>query len=378
MTKKLYDENAYQSEFIAEVMSCNPCQKGYDVLLDQTLFFPEEGGQTCDRGTLNDIEVKDVQIIDQEIHHYVEKPLTGKVKSKIDFAYRYSNMQNHSGEHIISGIVKSLFGYDNNGFHLSDHEITTDYNGYLSHEQLATVEQMANQVVLENHTIHCFYPDCPDDYDYRSKKEINEAIRLVEIEGIDCCACCAPHVQSTSEIGIIKILKAIKNKKGIRIYFVCGHRAYQDYLLKHDQAMYISKQLSLPPLQLTTGIERLIQENNQLKQEISSLKKQMIDSQIQLLHHKTTHIVFIDELDRSLQQYYLNQLSSYSDKLAAVFVGSQDQYRFMMLGEMAHTTLQQLKASFEVKGGGKDIVQGQIIGQEKLIKECIEQSERGK
>ena len=91
-------------------------------------------------------------------------------------------MQNHSGEHIISGIVKSLFGYDNNGFHLSDHEITTDYNGYLSHEQLATVEQMANQVILENHTIHCFYPDCPGDYDYRSKKEINEAIRLVEIE----------------------------------------------------------------------------------------------------------------------------------------------------------------------------------------------------
>lgn len=118
----------------------------------------------------------------------------------------------NSGEHVLSGLVKSMFGFDNSGFHLSDHEITTDYNGFLNEQQLQILEAKANEVILNNKVIHCFYPEDADLYDYRSKKEINEAIRLVEIEGVDCCACCAPHVRSTSEIGMIKILKAMKHK----------------------------------------------------------------------------------------------------------------------------------------------------------------------
>lgn len=133
-------------------------------------------------------------------------------------------------------------------------------------------------------------------------------MRLVEIEGIDCCACCAPHVRSTSEIGLIKILKAIKHKQGVRIWFICGYRAYQDYHQKHLQAMHISQKLSLPSDDLTHGIDRLINENNDLKQEISKLKKQSIDLQIQSLSVQDFHLVFVEELDRSLQLYYCNQL----------------------------------------------------------------------
>ena len=124
MTIKLYDLDAYQTTFEANVLSCTKREKDYDVILDQTLFFPEEGGQTCDQGTLNDVRVNDVQIIDQEIHHYVSDPLKGKVTGKIDFKHRYNNMQNHSGEHVLSGLVKEMFGFNNSGFHLSQNEIT--------------------------------------------------------------------------------------------------------------------------------------------------------------------------------------------------------------------------------------------------------------
>lgn len=375
MTIKLYDLNAYQSEFEAQVISCTKRENDYDLILDQTLFFPEEGGQTCDRGTLNGIDVIDVQIIDQEIHHYTHVPLEGKVKGKIDFNYRYCNMQNHSGEHVLSGLVKSMYGFDNSGFHLSDHEITTDYNGYLNQEQLDVLENKANEIILNNKTIHCFYPNNIEQYDYRSKKEINEAIRLVEIEDVDCCACCAPHVHSTSEIGLIKILKAMKHKNGIRLYFVCGIRAFQDYQNKHKQAMNISQKLSLPPDHLTQGIDQLLNENNQLKQELSSLKKQMINQAIQSLHKQNYHLVFINTLERSLQQHYVNQLLTLSTDFAGVFVGENDHYHFMITSHKdARELLQQLKDHFEIKGGGKaNMIQGQIQGSQQEIEDFFKE-----
>lgn len=373
MTIKLYDLDAYQTTFEATVLSCTKREKDYDVILDQTLFFPEEGGQTCDQGTLNDVRVHDVQIIDQEIHHYVNDPLKGKIIGKIDFKHRYTNMQNHSGEHVLSGLVKEMFGFDNSGFHLSPNEITTDYSGFLNTKQLEELEKRANEVILENHPIHCFYPEDTSLYDYRSKKEINEALRIVEIEGIDCCACCAPHVRSTSEIGLIKILKAIKHKQGVRIWFICGYRAYQDYHQKHLQAMHISQKLSLPSDDLTHGIDRLINENNDLKQEISKLKKQSIDLQIQSLSVQDFHLVFVEELDRSLQLYYCNQLLDLARHFSAVFVGKENNYRFYITShEDARFLLEKLKENFEVKGGGKkDMVQGQIQGSKEDIEELL-------
>ena len=373
MTIKLYEQEGYQTTFHAHVVSCVKKNELYDIILDQTLFFPEEGGQTCDQGTLNDVRVHDVQIIDQEIHHYVNDPLKGKIIGKIDFKHRYTNMQNHSGEHVLSGLVKEMFGFDNSGFHLSLNEITTDYSGFLNTKQLEKLEKRANEVILENHPIHCFYPEDTSLYNYRSKKEINEALRLVEIEGIDCCACCAPHVRSTSEIGLIKILKAIKHKQGVRIWFICGYRAYQDYHQKHLQAMHISQKLSLPSDDLTHGIDRLINENNDLKQEISKLKKQSIDLQIQSLSVQDFHLVFVEELDRSLQLYYCNQLLDLAHRFSAVFVGKENNYRFYITShEDARLLLENLKEHFEVKGGGKkDMVQGQIQGSKEDIEELL-------
>lgn len=374
MTIKLYDIYPYETSFQASVISCTKCDKGYDVILDQTLFFPEEGGQNCDKGTINDINVIDVQIKNETIHHYLPVSVTGNVKGEINFNYRYSNMQNHSGEHILSGLVHSLYGFNNVGFHLGDNEITTDYDGFLTKEQLNEIENKVNWIISNNRAIECYYPDNLKELHYRSKKEIDGDIRIVEIEDVDICACCAPHVRSTSEIGLFKIVKAMKHKKGIRIYFLCGQRAIEDYQIKHEEVSTISNLLSSPTYEVSQNVQRVLEENNQLKQTISSLKRQMIDNLCQLITQKDYHIEFIDEIDRSLQQYYLNQLLTKSHTMAAVFVGSNKNYRFMIACvKDARVYMQLLKEGYTVKGGGKkDMVQGTIEASKEEILAVLE------
>lgn len=373
MTIKLYDTYPYESEFQATVLSCQQHSQGFDIVLDQTLFFPEEGGQNCDQGTINGIKVKDVQIIDGIIHHYLDEAIKGKVTGKIDFGYRYSMMQNHSGEHILSGLVHQHYGYNNVGFHLGDHEITTDYDGFLDDDQLKDLEQKANDIIFQNKKIQCFYPQNVDNFNYRCKKEISEDIRLVEIEDVDLCACCAPHVKSTIEVGLFKIIKAIRYKKGIRIYFLCGKRAVKDYMIKHENSEHISQCLSAPIYRIDEYVDRLLLENQQLKQQLTALKRQMIDQLCQGLSMQEYQIVFTENLDRSLQQYYVNLLLKQSQKMAGVFVKEQQGYRFMMASSAdARIYLQELTQHFEIKGGGKqDMVQGRIFATKDEIEDVL-------
>lgn len=373
MTIKLYDTYPYESEFQATVLSCQQHSQGFDIVLDQTLFFPEEGGQNCDQGTINGIKVKDVQIIDGIIHHYLDEAIKGKVTGKIDFGYRYSMMQNHSGEHILSGLVHQHYGYNNVGFHLGDHEITTDYDGFLDDDQLKDLEQKANDIIFQNKKIQCFYPQNVDNFNYRCKKKISEDIRLVEIEDVDLCACCAPHVKSTIEVGLLKIIKAIRYKKGIRIYFLCGKRAVKDYMIKHENSEHISQCLSAPIYRIDEYVDRLLLENQQLKQQLTALKRQMIDQLCQGLSMQEYQIVFTENLDRSLQQYYVNLLLKQSQKMAGVFVKEQQGYRFMMASSAdARIYLQELTQHFEIKGGGKqDMVQGRIFATKDEIEDVL-------
>lgn len=374
MTVKLYEQYPYEVSFQAHVISCVKCHQGYDTVLDQTLFFPEEGGQNCDKGTIQNIDVNDVQIKNDTIHHYLSMPIEGKVTGMIDFAYRYSNMQNHSGEHILSGLVHSLYGFHNVGFHLGDHEITTDYDGFLTKEQLETIENKVNQVIQDNKFIKCYYPDNIEQVEYRSKKEIDGDIRIVEIEDVDICACCAPHVRSTSEIGLFKIVKAIKHKKGIRIYFLCGQKAIEDYRSKHEEVMTVSNLLSSPPYSISQNVQRVLDENNQLKQTITILKKQMIDQLCQTIKQQKYHIEFVEDMDRSLQQYYVHQLLSKSTYMAAVFVGVDHDYRFLMASlDDARIYMNLLKEKYVVKGGGKkDMVQGVIEASKEEILDVLQ------
>ena len=212
-TTRLFDQDAYLGEFEATVER-SVCEGGmYRVLLDQTAFFPEGGGQPADEGTLDGIFVTDVQEIDGEIWHTVEAPLEpGKtVVGKLDFEKRFSNMQNHCGEHIVSG-------FNNVGFHMGSDVITVDFDGVLTEEQLYDVEQEANEAVLRNVPVTISYPSKEEleTMDYRSKKEIEGQVRIVTIEGYDSCACCGTHVAKTGEIRLIKILSAQKYKEQLR------------------------------------------------------------------------------------------------------------------------------------------------------------------
>lgn len=348
MTKKLYEEKPYQTTFKAQVLSCTKIDDTYDILLDQTLFFPKEGGQTCDQGTLNDIPVIDVQIQNDIIHHYTNQPLDGIVYGKIDWAHRYSNMQNHTGEHILSGIIHKYYHVENVGFHLGHHEITADYAGTFTPSQIQDIEEKVNQVILENKKVKAYYLKEYSHIQYRAKLDL-EKPRLVEIEDVDLCACCAPHVQSTAEVGVFKILKTMKIKKGTRFYFLCGHLAYQDYVLKHDQATKISGLLSSSIDKIASSTNRLLQENQQLKLQISNLHKQIIDTKV--LQEKENQIVLTDTMDRNTQLYYFNKLLKYTKKNVLLVSRQETNYRFMTNSNEIFETL---KEKHQVQGGGKN------------------------
>ena len=221
MTKKLYDLDSHRRDFTAAVLRCDADGERYAVVLDQTLFFPEGGGQPADTGVLGGARVLDVQITQEAIVHYTDAPLTpgAQVRGEIDWPQRFRRMQGHSGEHIISGLIHSEYGLDNVGFHLGQDTISMDYNGELTWPQLMHIEQLANEAVYRNVPIRTEYPS-PEQLaqmTYRSKLDLTEDVRIVTVEGYDVCACCAPHVSCTGEIGAIKFTSVMRHRGGIRV-----------------------------------------------------------------------------------------------------------------------------------------------------------------
>ena len=213
MTEKLYYKDSYIKNFSAEVLSVEKIDNGFDVVLDKTAFFPEEGGQSADTGTIGYAGVFDVFERDGVVHHLTDiSPCIGNNECSVDFDARFEKMQCHTAEHILCGIIHRLFGFDNVGFHLGEDEVTFDVSGVLTREELDRVESLANNVVFENILVETFFPksDELDEIEYRAKLDLTEGVRLVKIGDVDTCACCAPHVAYTGEIGLIKILDFMK------------------------------------------------------------------------------------------------------------------------------------------------------------------------
>ena len=234
-TRKLYYEDSHLRSFRARVLTCEAAKGGYLVTLDATAFYPEGGGQACDLGRLGEASVLDVQEKDDVVCHLCDKPLPvdGIVEGVIDWERRFDLMQQHSGEHIVSGIVHSMLGHHNVGFHVGSDRMEIDFDGPVSAEDLQAIETKANRAVWENLPIRCWYPseeELPNTF-YRTKKALPWPVRIVQIPGYDSCACCGVHVQNTGEIGLIKILSCVKFHQGVRIELCCGQRALQ--LLQH-------------------------------------------------------------------------------------------------------------------------------------------------
>ena len=241
-TKRIFDEDAYITEFEATVLSCTECEKGFEIILDQTAFFPEGGGQYPDKGTLNRTEITDVQE-DKEgvIRHFSEKgiPAGEKVYGKIDWEQRFDFMQQHSGEHIFSGLAHKKFGATNVGFHLGYDETTIDLDVPLSEKDVLELELLANKAVYKNLPIEISYPSEEEleVLPYRSKKKLSGKIRIVTFPGYDICACCGTHVKQTGEIGIIKLTAFQNYKGGTRLFMLCGKRAFKDYQNKNKKKL---------------------------------------------------------------------------------------------------------------------------------------------
>lgn len=368
MTEKLYETNSHMDKFNATVLSCEKSNNGYMVVLDKTAFFPEGGGQSADTGYLDKAAVTDVQIKNGIIVHYTDLPLTTgtSVNGRIDWKQRFIRMQNHSGEHIVSGIIHKKYGFNNVGFHMGNEDITLDIDGVLDREQLDEIEYEANLAVSKNIIVKTEYPS-PEKLsalDYRSKLDITENVRIVTIDGYDMCACCAPHVKATGEIGIIKLLDFIHYKNGLRIHMLCGFSALADYKTKYRNNLEISNMLSSKRDETANAVARLLDENAKLKQEIHSLKKNYIKYKCACIEPTDNNIcVFEENMDMNTLREYANEIIQKCGNICAAFSGNdKDGYIYVILSRSIplRALSKAINSAISGRGGGRDdILQGQ-------------------
>lgn len=379
LTSKLYYEDAYIKVFNASVLSCEFAGDFYKIILDKTAFFPEGGGQKADCGFIGNVEITDVQEIDGEIIHFSKEALVvGQTyECKIDWNTRFSRMQNHSGEHIVSGIVHSSFGYDNVGFHMEDDYVTVDFNGELNREQLDVVEEKANFTVYSNYKITCFFPDSNGlaSLDYRSKLDLTENVRLVEIENTDLCACCAPHVNSTGEIGVIKILDFMRHRGGVRLVMKCGSDALHDYREKYKSVYEVSGLLSAKQGDISVAVERL-------QSELDTVRKDFYNFKLSVAENDKSKLVIVGDCsyfvtngyDADMMREVVN-FGMLKSKLCVIFSGDDESGYSYIAGSLTldmKNIAKTINSVLNGRGGGRDtMIQGKVLASKEQIIDFI-------
>lgn len=366
MTEKLYYTDAYLTSFEAEVVSCTAVNDtNYAVVLNRTAFFPEGGGQKSDTGTIDDVSVYDVSEADGIIYHYTDKPLEpGRtVTGNIIKEERFRKMQNHTGEHIVSGLIHSLYGFDNVGFRLSD-DVTIDINGELSVYDLERIESMANDAVYQNVSVTAYYPDPASlkEISYRSKLDLTENVRIVTIDGFDCCACCAPHVSKTGEIGIIKFISHERYKGGTRIHMVCGTDALNDYRIRYNNTQKISVSLSVSHDEVFDAVNRLENEIESLKAEKSELKQYLLKSRSETIPFSDNNIcIFEDYRDSGFIRMMINDNLDKCKGIFAVFWAAERGFNYIIASKSfdLRARSKEINNCLEGRGGGSSgMIQG--------------------
>lgn len=360
-TEKLYYKDSHCFEFTALVLDCRETAKGPALILDRTAFFPEGGGQLADTGSLGVVKVLDVHEKEGEILHYCDGPLMPgeRVEGRLDAEQRLVRMQNHSGEHVVSGLAHKLFGCENVGFHMGEDFVTIDFDRELSREQLMEIETLANRAVREDLPVSCTFPE-PEvlkSLEYRSKLELTENVRIVEIPGVDRCACCAPHVERTGEIGLIKVLDWERHRGGLRLSLACGMLALRDYRVKQENISAISQALSSKRHETAAAVERLLQEQQKSKERIAALSLELARYMAEDREETEGNIcVFDSVLDEVALRELVNLLMEKCRGIAAAFSGDDRRgYRYIMGSrELDMRSLaKELNSLIEGRGGGK-------------------------
>ena len=379
MTEKLFYSDPYISRFEAKVLSCEETDGRFACVLDKTAFFPTGGGQDCDRGALDGVDVTDVYEKDGVIFHIAASPLkTGKtVFGTIDFERRFSFMQNHSGEHILSGTVHSMLGYNNVGFHMGSDFVTVDFDGPMTKEQILEAEEKTNAVIWSDLDILTYFPSEKEleKIDYRSKKELSGDIRIVEIPGVDFCACCGTHVKKTGEIGLVKIVEHMNYKGGVRLFILSGKRALEDYKNKNEEIYRIGTLLSRKPSYTAEGVEKLLEETSRQKYEYSLLWKKYVSALTENLENTDgTAVFFEDGADNGSLRILA---ASAAKKCRAAIALSDDRNgvtRYAIASEKTDSREinKKLCDAFTGKGGGKEaLCQGSLHAAADKIREFI-------
>lgn len=381
-TRRLYYEDSYIKEFKAEAISCEKRDGFYAVVLDKTAFFPEGGGQKSDSGFIGEKFVFEVSEENGKIIHKTKEAINENEEylCKIDWETRFSRMQNHSGEHIVSGVVHSEYGYDNVGFHMDDDYITIDFNGELTREQLDSVEDKANEAIYKNVSFKTYFPDENElkTLDYRSKLELTEDVRIVEIEGVDVCACCAPHVKNSGEIGVIKLLDFMKHRGGVRIIMKAGKLALNDYRDKYKNALGISNLLSVKQQDIFTATEKFYNDLSEERRRFYEYRLSVAERDKENLNEINGSLVLITNgYDADMMREVVNFGACKTEKYSAVFSGDdKDGYSFVVASKTQdmNSFRNELNSKLNGRGGGRDgMIQGKATTTKREIAEFFKE-----
>ena len=376
LTEKLYYSDGHLSRFTARVTSCEKEDGAWAVKLDRSAFFPGGGGQEADEGVFSDMKLLGLREEGEDIVHLTPAPLEpgALVEGRIDWPLRFSRMQGHSGEHILSGTVHRLFGYDNVGFHMGEEAITIDFSGELSREDLSRAELEANRAIWRDVPVRTLLPT-PGELaamDYRSKKELTGQVRIVEIEGVDLCACCAPHVSHSGEVGLLKIIDSMRHRGGTRLTLLCGEAALLDYEALHENNAAVSAALSAKRLETGGAIARVMAEQEERRAELTKLKRELLQLKAAALRPTEGSIcIFESDIDMITLRELVNAGSELAGKVCAGFAGTDGDYKYIIGSRTVplRARAKEINATIDGRGGGSDAM---IQGTSRARREDIE------
>ena len=366
-TEKLYYADPYLTRFTARVLRCTQEKKGYAVVLDRTAFYPEGGGQPCDLGTLGGVQVLEVHTRGDEVEHLLSAPLEAgeTVEGEIDWARRHDLMQQHSGEHIVSGLICARFGCDNVGFHIGADCVTIDFNCQPDDEALREIERRANAYIWEDHGTEIFYPtpEALAALEYRSKKALTGEVRIVRFPGADTCACCGTHVRRSGEVGLVKLLDWRRFREGVRIEMVCGGRALRRFDAVEAQNRETSVLLSAKPLETAAAVRRLAEETEALRFRLYGMEQAQFAHTAQALSGAGDVLLFRDEMSADSIRRLGAAVVETCGGTCAVFSGADGHYKYALgvPGDGFAAQVKALNAALHGRGGGKNgFAQGSV------------------
>ena len=368
MTRKLYYEDCHLARFSAQVTGCEKSEKGYEITLSGTAFYPEGGGQACDLGTLGGIRVLDVQERGEEVIHLCEKALEigSTAEGIIDYDRRFDLMQQHTGEHIVSGIIHSRYGFHNVGFHMGSEMIEIDFDGVVPAEDLAVIEQEANSALWQNLPVTCWIPSEEElpGVTYRTKRALPWPVRIVQVPDFDSCACCGVHVKQTGEVGLIKLFSVVGLRGGCRIEMSCGRRALDLLNRAFDQNRLVSQAFSAKWPETGEAARKMNEALAKEKYRAVQLQKQIFERISESYANCGAVLHFEPELEAAEVRILADAIAERCGGRAAVFSGADGEgYCFAIVtrdGDL-RSFGKEMTAALNGRGGGKpNFQQGRV------------------